>query len=167
MSKFTYYRNLILAIVCLFLGVSIGHVQLTQVNGGFPYKEELSKREGFVDWVQEYEYGIRFSFVDDKYNFNYPSKSDGQGIVYDSLLNSKGQKVEVLFEPREGTGLIYADKEFHDVFDIKVGGNVVRSYAESEKAWKSDNLLMPFILALFLIGGPYIWWKTKKEFKSA
>ena len=167
MSKFTYYRNLILAIVCLFLGVSIGYVQLTQVNGGFPYKEDLAKREGFVDWVQEYEYGIRFAFADDEYNFNYPSKSDGQGIVYDSLLNSKGQRVEVLFEPREGTKPIYTDKEFHDVFDIKVGDNVVRSYAESDKAWKSDNLLMPFILALFLIGGPYIWWKTKKEFKNA
>lgn len=117
--------------------------------------------------MQEYDYGIRFAFVDDNYNFNYPSKSNGQSIVYDSLFNSKGKRVEVLFEPRESTKPIYTTKEFHDVFEVKVEQNVIRSYAESEKAWKSDNLLMPFILVLFLIGGPYIWWKTKKEYKNA
>ncbi|MFB2734656.1 hypothetical protein [Shewanella mangrovisoli] len=167
MSKFTYYRNLILAAVCLFFGVSIAYVQLTQVNGGFPYKEDLAIREGYVDWIQKYDYGIRFAFVGDKYNFNYPSKSNGQSIVYDSLIDSKGVLVEVLFEPGDRTKPIYTVKEFHDVFEIKVGENVVRSYAESEKAWKSDNLLMPFIVVLFLFGGPYIWWKTKKEFKNA
>ncbi|MDK9683204.1 hypothetical protein AADY36_19040 [Pseudoalteromonas sp. D15MCD-2] len=167
MSKFTYYRNLILAAVCVALGISISYVQLTQKNGGFPYKEELVSRDGYIDWVQEYDYGIRFAFVDDNYNFNYPSKSNGQSIVYDSLFNSKGKRVEVLFEPSESTKPIYTTKEFHDVFEVKIEQNVIRSYAESEKAWKSDNLLMPFILVLFLIGGPYIWWKTKKEYKNA
>ena len=38
-------------------------------------------------------------------------------------------------------------------------------YEESEQAWKSDNKLTPFIVALFLIGGTYIWRKTKKEYK--
>ncbi|MCO6355755.1 hypothetical protein GBO14_13620 [Pseudoalteromonas shioyasakiensis] len=167
MSKFTYYRNLILAAVFVALGISISYVQLTQKNGGFPYKEELVSRHGYIDWVQEYDYGIRFAFVDDNYNFNYPSKSNGQSIVYDSLFNSKGKRVEILFEPRESTKPIYTTKEFHDVFEVKIEQNVIRSYAESEKAWKSDNLLMPFILVLFLIGGPYIWWKTKKEYKNA
>lgn len=167
MSKFTYYRNLMLAAACLFFGVSIMYVQLTQVNGGFPYKEDLAIHEGYIDWVQKHDYGIRFAFVNDKYNFNYPSKSNGQGIVYDSLINSKGVQVKVLFEPRDGTKPIYTVKEFHDVFEIMVGENIVRSYAESENDWKSDNLLMPFVVVLFLFGGPYIWWKTKKEFKNA
>ena len=139
MSKFTYYRNLILAAVCVALGISISYVQLTQKNGGFPYKEELVSRDGYIDWVQEYNYGIRFAFVDDNYNFNYPSKSNGQSIVYDSLFNSKGKRVEVLFEPRESTKPIYTNKEFHDVFEVKIEQNVIRSYAESEKAWKSDT----------------------------
>ena len=166
MSKVIYYRNLILAAVCFVLAICIGYVQLTQENGGFPYKSELVEREGFVDWVESYKYGIRFAFKDDEYNFNYPSKSNGQGIVYDSLISSKGKRVSVLFEEREYTAPIYTTKEFHDVFEIKVNEIIIRSYESSEQAWKSDNLLMPFIVILFLFGGPYILWKTKKEYKK-
>jgi hypothetical protein len=167
MSKLTYYRNIILSILSIILGVCIGYVQLTQENGGFPYKDDLSKREGFINWVQEYDYGIRFGFVDDPYNFDYPSKSDGQGIVYDSLLNSEGYKVAILFEPRETKKPIYTDKEFHNVFEVEVNDNIIRSYAESEKAWKSDNLLTPFIVVLFIFGGAYVLRKTRKEYKNA
>ena len=162
MSKFTYYRNLILAVVCFVLAICIGYVHLTQENSGFPYREDLVPHQGYVDWVEEYKYGIRFAFEGDKYNFNYPTKSDGQGIVYDSLLNSKGKNIEVLFEANKFTKPIYTVKEFYDVFEIKVNNNIVRSYIESEKAWKSDNLLMPFIVALFLFGGPLFGGKPRK-----
>ncbi len=72
----------------------------------------------------------------------------------------------VLFEAREYTAPIYTTKEFHDVFEIKVNEIIIRSYESSEQAWKSDNLLAPFIVVLFLFGGPYILWKTKKEYKK-
>lgn len=165
MSKFTYFRNLALSVISIVLGLCIGVVQLTQENSGFPYRDNLTEKSGLVDWVQEYKYGIRFAFLDDPLNFNYPSKSDGQGIVKESLVNSKGQVVTILYDSSDTSSPIYSSKVYHDFFELEVGGKVVRSYSQSEKAWKSDNKLTPFIVALFSLGGLYIWRKTRKAYK--
>ena len=91
--------------------------------------------------------------------------SNGQGIVEESLLKSKDQLVTILFEASDTHSPIYSSNIYHNFFELKVNGLLVRSYEESEQAWKSDNKLTPFIVALFLIGGTYIWRKTKKEYK--
>lgn len=65
MSKITYCRNLLLAAVSMVLGLCIGLFQLTQVNSGFPFKEELREKSGLVSWVQKHKYGIRFGFVNE------------------------------------------------------------------------------------------------------
>ncbi|PCK32996.1 hypothetical protein [Pseudoalteromonas piscicida] len=165
MTKFTYYKNLFLSAIGITLGLSIGFVNLNQVNSGFPFKSSLVEKSGFVDWVQAYDYGIRFGFVNDPMNFNYPSKSNGQGAVEQALLKSKGQLVTILFEASDTHSPIYSSKKYYNFFELKVNGQLVRSYEESEQAWKLDNKLTPFIVALFLIGGIYIWRKTKKEYK--
>ena len=165
MTKFTYYRNLSLSVICIALGLAIGFVNLNQVNSGFPFKSDLVEKSGLVDWVQAYDYGIRFGFVNDPMNFNYPSKSNGQGVVEESLLKSKDQLVTILFEASDTHSPIYSSKIYYDFFELKVNGLLIRSYEESEQAWKSDNKLTPFIVALFLIGGTYVWRKTKKEYK--
>lgn len=167
MSKFTYYRNIMLSIICIVFGVCIGYVNLTQQNSGFPNKSHLVEKSGYVDWVQSYKYGIRFSYVDDPLNFNYPSKSDGQGVVEKALLGSDGNLVTILYEAEDDHSPIYSEKVYNDFFELMVGDKLVRSYSESERAWKSDNKLMPFIMAFFLLGGPFIWWKSNKEYKNA
>lgn len=151
----------------MVLGLCIGFAHLNQVNSGFPFKDDLIKKSGLVKWVQEHKYGIRFGFVDDPMNFNYPSKSDGQGVVKDSLIKSKGQIVTILYDAADTHSPIYSSKVYHDFFQLTVDDLLVRSYSESEKAWKSDNKLTPVIVALFLIGGLYLWRKTKKEYKVA
>ncbi|MFY8327220.1 hypothetical protein [Pseudoalteromonas sp. ZZD1] len=165
MTKLTYYRNLCLSVISIALGLVIGFVNLNQVNSGLPFKTDLVEKSGFVNWVQAYDYGIRFGFVDDPMNFNYPSKSNGQSIVEESLLNSKDQLVTILYETSDTHSPIYSSKVYYDFFELKVNGLLVRSYEDSEQAWKTDNMLTPFIIALFLIGGIYIWRKTKKEYK--
>lgn len=167
MSKITYYRNLLLAAVSMVLGLCIGFFQLTQVNSGFPFKEELREKSGLVSWVQKHKYGIRFGFVNESMNFNYPSKADGQDVVKDSLMNSEGKIVTILYDATDTHSPIYSSKVYHDFFQLSVDGLLVRSYAESEKAWRSDNKLMPIIVALFLLGGIYIWRKTKKQYIMA
>ena len=165
MTKFTYYKNLSLSVISIALSLAIGFVNLNQVNSGFPFKSDLVEKSGLVDWVQAHDYGIRFGFVNDPMNFNYPSKSNGQGIVEESLLKSKDQLVTILFEASDTHSPIYSSNIYHNFFELKVNGLLVRSYEESEQAWKSDNKLTPLIVALFLFGGTYIWRKTKKEYK--
>lgn len=166
-TKIIYYTKLLFSALCIALGVSISYVQLTQENGGLPYRENLSEAVGYIDWVQSYKYGIRFSFIDGQRNFNYPSKSNGLGVVKDSLNASTEKLVTILFDGKNTTSPIYSDREYHDVLEVRVGEKVIRSYDDSAKAWKADNLLFPFIVALFLISGPYIGWNTIRGRKNA
>ena len=155
--KLYFYRGLSLS--CILLGIVIGHNALTQENDGFPFKEKLSERSGFIDRIEKYKYGIKFKFSDGDRNFNYPSKSRGQGVVWDALVASKGKEVTILYKSDDSNSPVYSKKRYHDVFEIKVNERMVRSYSESEKSWKSDNKLTPMIVVLFLLGGPCIWWK--------
>jgi hypothetical protein len=167
LSTFIYYRNLILSAICIIGGTALAWAHLTQENGGFPYLEQLTETSGQVDWVQSYDYGIRFGLVDSDKNFNYMSKMDGQGIVYDSLVNSGGKTVRILFKNSEPNSPIYTDKKYFSVFEIEVGDRMIRSLAESEDAWRSDNFFAPFLIVFFVFGGVYIGNKTIKERRNA
>ena len=145
------------------MGFVMAYFSLTSVNGGFPYKDSLSEVNGYISWVKEHKYGIRFSFMDNDLNFNYPSKSKGLWTVKNALVNSKGKVVTVLYKTNEGRLPIKPENEYHNVFEITENENVIRSYVEVQKAWKSDNKLMPIIIALFLLGGPYIWWEYGRK----
>ena len=163
-SKSIFYRNLILSGVSIFFGICMGYVYLNQENGGYPQKNLLSEKVGRVDWVYKYKYGIRFGLVDDERNYVYPSKSNGQGIVLDSLMKADSKNLSILFDAKDPKGPIYNDSEYYSVFEIVIDGKPIRMYEESEKAWKGDNNLMPFIALFFFIGGLYLWNKTKKDF---
>ena len=166
MTKSTYYKNLFVSIISIVLGLTIGFVNLNQVNSGFPFKSDLVEKRGFVEWVEAYDYGIRFGFVNDPMHFNYPSKSNGQDVVETTLLNSKNHIVTILYEATDSHSPIYSSTIYYNFFELSVNGQLVRSYEESEQAWTSDNKLTPLIVALFLIGGVYIWRKTKKDYMS-
>ena len=137
----------------------MAYSSLTSVNGGFPYKDRLSEASGYISWVKEHRYGIRFTFIDHNLNFNYPSKSKGLWSVKNALVNSKGKVVTVLYKANEGRLPIKPENEYHNVFEIIENENVIRSYDQAQKAWKSDNKLLPIIIISFLLGGPYIWWQ--------
>lgn len=62
MTKFTYYRNLSLSVICIALGLAIGFVNLNQVNNGFPFKSHLVEKVvlliGFKHTIMEYASGL-------------------------------------------------------------------------------------------------------------
>jgi hypothetical protein len=148
------------------LGTALGWTHLTQENGGFPYPDELVEISGQVEWVQSYDYGIRFGFIQTDRNFNYMSKMDGQGLVYDSLINSKDKTVRILFQDSDPNSPIYSDDEYFSVFEIEIDNQMIRSLSESEEAWRSDNFLAPFLITMFLAGGLYVGNKTLKARKK-
>jgi hypothetical protein len=166
-SNYEYYRNLTVAVTSIVFGTILGWTLLTQENGGFPNVEELLEAAGQVTWVESYDYGIRFGLNESDKNFNYMSKMDGQGLVYESLANSGDKHVKILYRGSDPNSPIYSDKKYFNVFQIESGGFMVRSLSESEKAWRSDNFLSPFLIAMFTLGGIYIGNKTLRARKNA
>lgn len=165
MTKFTYHRNLSLSVVSMIFAIGLAFSYLIEENGGFPHKSELIELQGYVSWVEERDYGISFGLTTHDFNFDYPSKANGQGVVLDALLNSEGKLVRFSYLPRDPSGPIYNDVKYYKVLELFVDEVPIRTYEETEDAWKADNQLMPFIFILFFGGSIYVWRKTKQEFK--
>ena len=167
MSNFEYYRNLVLSVACLLLGILLGLTHLFQENGGFPHEDELIEMSGYVTWVESYDYGIRFGIDETSLSFDYMSKMDAQGLIYNSLVNSDGQQITILYRDTDPTSPIYSDTVYFNVFQLAIDGEMIRSLSESEKAWRSDNFLAPFLILFFIFGAFYVARKTLRSRKNA
>lgn len=165
MTKFTYYSYLSLSVVSMFFALGIGYVYITQENSGYPLRGALVETQGYVSWVEKYKYGIRFGLTTSELNFVYPSKANGQGVVLEALLNSKGKQARFSYLSSEPKGPLYNDVKYYTVFELFVENIPIRTYEQTEKAWKGDNKLTPFIFVLFFGGSIYIWRKTKRGFQ--
>jgi len=163
MKKLVIYRDLLIAIVCVFIGVVMLYVNITEDNGGVPYKHSLIPLVGKTLWVNDGKYGIKFKLDGSNIFLNYPSKIGSMSKIYEALKNSKNQDVSVLYEqtiPRKG----FEGDVYHNVWQIVIDGRVIQSYENAEKSWRKDELWLWVVIPLFLIGGPYIGWKAWKKF---
>jgi hypothetical protein len=135
-------------------------------RAGIPPKSELLAASGEVSWVQERKYGTRFGLAGVAQKFEYPSKANGMGVVRKALRRGAERTVSVRYEA-DASGPIHSDEVYHDVWEIKVGDRVVRSYAESAAAWESDNRLTPWLAAAMALIGFYLgftaWQLRQKE----
>ena len=50
-----------------------------------------------------------------------------------------------------------------EFFEIRVAGNVVRSYQGVSEAWASDQKVMPYLGFFGIICGSYIFWMLRKK----
>lgn len=131
-------------------------------TGGLPMRGDLVPAEGEVIWVDKYRYGIRFGFNDDERKFNYPSKARELGLVRQSLESASGEITTVLIDPARSSSPLYSENIYFTVFEIRVGGHVVRSYSQISEKWMNDQSLMPYLGSFGILGGLWIFWSTRK-----
>lgn len=162
MKKLIIYRNFLIALISVFIGLAILNVNVTEDNGGVPYKHSLTAMNGKTLWVKDEKYGIKFKFAGADVFLNYPSKLGSKAMVYEVLKDSKHKDVSVLYKqtiPRQG----FDGDVYHNVWQIVIDGRVIQSYENAEKNWRNNELWLWVIIPLFLIGGPYIGWQTWRK----
>lgn len=167
MNRAKYYFQLLVALFSILVGLKILHVYFSDPAAGLPSYEDLTLIEGEVDWIKREKYGIKFGFLDNELNFNYPSKANGMGIIGDHLSNSYGKNVKILAELEDSFSPMGSNEKYHYVFEVIVGNQIVRSYEESSRAWLGDNKLIPYIGFGFLLGGIYIAVQAHRKRKYA
>ncbi len=137
------------------IGLIMLGVNLTKENGGVPYKNSLTELSGYVEWIKNEKYGVKFKFINNDTHLDYMSKFGGKNKVYERIIDSKGLTISVLYKetiPREGfKGTVY-----HDIWQISIGDEILKSYEELDEAYRGDNFLLFIIIPLFLFGGVYI-----------
>ncbi|WP_430462718.1 hypothetical protein ACQUQU_08000 [Thalassolituus sp. LLYu03] len=127
-------------ILCLLYG------QGGSDNGGMPYEFELMERNGTVAYVKDHPNEVSFSLYGDPGLYVYSRKSGASDRVYDALKYSMGRGVRVLCDMTLG----YSETP-SQCFDIKIGGQVIRSYGEVQEAWASDGKAGRYLAVVMVV----------------
>lgn len=165
MNKLAIYLHLTVAAISISLGFVILFFNLTEENGGVPYEHTLIKKSGEIDWVKKEKYGIKFQFLDKKLLFTYNSKLGGMNSIYQALQASNGKIVSIKYkETTRRSG--FSGDVYHGVWTIDIDGNSIRTYSESERAWRNDEYWLFVVVPLFILGGAHIARKSFRRLKS-
>lgn len=134
-------------------------------RSGIPRESDLLEASGGVAWLRQGKYGTRFGLAGVERQFTYSSKSNGMDVVSSALRGADGSSVSVRYEA-EAFGPLFSDQRYHRVWELKVGGRIIRSHAESAAAWESDNRLTPWLAAVMTLSGLYLGftaWRLRRQ----
>jgi hypothetical protein len=126
-------------------------------DAGMLEARQLAAATGTVTWVATHKYGVKFRLSTHPGVLDYPSKAKGNGVVSSALTNAGTQPVYALYNPSPRKPM-YSDEDHFDVWEVKVGEVVVRSVAESQAGWRSDNAIAPWLFVAFLLATIYFGW---------
>lgn len=118
---------------------------------------ELKAATGTVTWVVKHKYGVKFRLSSQPGVLDYPSKAKGNGAVSAALASAGSQTVYALYNPNPRRPLFSEENHF-DVWEVRVGSVVVRSIADSQVGWRSDNAVAPWLFAICLSASIYFGW---------
>ena len=128
-------------------------------DAGFPERASLATAQGRVAWHRSDRYGVEFGLDGTDLEFDYPSKANAADRVEAALEAADEQVVTVLYE-HEVHGPIGAEKRLHTVYEVAVGGRVVRSFAEVREAWEADDAILPWLLGFFVAVSTWLLWMS-------
>ena len=153
-----YSFRRLLAYAALSAGLAIiASLATFNRDAGLLERSELRAATGTVTWVSNHKYGVKFRLSTQPGVLDYPSKSSGNGAVYSALSNAGTQTVYALYDPNSRRPL-YSEEDHFDVWEVRVGDLVVRSFADSQAGWRSDNAVAPWLFAASLSASVYFGW---------
>jgi hypothetical protein len=133
---------------------------------GIPSRAELQPASGRVSWVQNGRYGVKFGIEAVPRSFDYASKGNASGLVYDALSRSDRPVVSILYDPNNPSEPI-SDDVYYGVFEISVADKLLRSHADIATAWQSDQNVAVWLASFFLLGGIYLAWIALRDKRAA
>lgn len=128
---------------------------LFDADMGIVPESTLLAAEGRVDWIEKDKYGVDFGLEGVERDFSFPNKGGNAGGIHDALAGAGDAIVRVRFEP-DSHGPMHSDVRYHDVWEVAVGDDVVRTYAETVDGYRHDNTFMPWLAGFFAFGGVFL-----------
>lgn len=123
------------AIVLALLGEGIpDRSRLIQVTGTLRSLEKATSKGGGLSTV-------RFSLAPDPRHFHYIAKAGRIDNVWIALGQAGQSEVSVLIDPSDAHVPPLEDRGFHTVFEVRVGNDVIRAYAQVVDSWGTDNII--------------------------
>jgi len=148
---YTWRQTLLIGVVSLAMGGGICF--LTTHNIGIPPASSLAVATGTVDWVRRERYAITFGLQGQARAYRYSSKANAMGLVLDRLAGAGRQPVRILYDAVHPSGPVWSDDKYNDIYELSVGGVMVRSHANMAAAYAADDRLGYWLGGAFVVAG--------------
>ncbi|NJC88586.1 MAG: hypothetical protein FIB02_08655 [Desulfuromonas sp.] len=135
-------RNILIwGIVLLAFGAFV----LTLVDKGAPDRSRLTAVVGQLKTLEKTTSkggglsSVRFSLASDHRDFHYISKAGHIDEVWSALRKAGHSEIGLLIDSTDSFSPPLESRAFHMVYEIKVGGNMIRPYPQVVESWDTDN----------------------------
>jgi hypothetical protein len=130
---------------------------------GIPPRSHLRPASGPVDWVQDGKYGIKFGLRGVQQSFDYASKGNAMGLVYDTLSSPGRPVITVLYDPGSAGSPTFSKDVYYSVYEFSVAGRPFRSHAEIDRAWRSDEAVGGWLGVAFVAIGIFLCFCARRS----
>ena len=127
--------------------LAFGAIVLTLLDDGIPDKSSLSHVTGQLRSLEKATSkggalsAVRFSLSTDPRHFHYISKAGNINNVWSALGQAGSSEVGVMIDPTGSHSPPLDHRAFHTVFEVRVGGEIIRPYAQVVESWGTDNFI--------------------------
>ncbi len=127
--------------------LAFGAVVLALSAPSVPQREQLAPAAGQLRELERSASkggglgAVRFSLSADARRFHYLAKAGQIDSVWQALERAGAAEVAVLYDPADARSPLGTGPALYPVFEIRVGGTLVRSHAQSAESWGADDTL--------------------------
>ncbi len=111
---------------------------------GLPDRAQLKELQGTLSHVAKNKYDVEFRLEPWKATFQYPTKARALPSIAAALR--EGDPATVLVD---GSTFVDGEEERATIFALTVDGKIVRKFADVEHAWRADNRVFYWLIAVF------------------
>ena len=129
------------------------HHHFTNLDSDVPPKTYLHEISGFIEWTEQYDYGVRFKFYSDERLFVYMSKFGEHEKVSKALRYNQGSPIYIFANLNDTIGPVYSEKRYHVVYEISKPNQMIRSHSQVSRSFRDDNKIAPFVGLGFTVFG--------------
>lgn len=108
--------------------------RLTEVVGQLKSLDKTTSKGGGLS-------AVRFSMTTDHRDFHYISKAGHIDEVWSALQQAGHSEISLLIDSADPNSPPFEDRTFYMAYEIRVGGNLIRSYPQVAEFWGTDNFV--------------------------
>lgn len=162
----SYSRNIL---IWGFVLLAFGAFVLALVNKKIPDRSRLTEVLGQLKSLDKTTSkggglsAVHFSLTTDHRDFHYISKAGQIDEVWSALQQAGHSEISLLVDSADSHSPPFGNNTFYTAYEIRIGGNLIRSYLRVAESWDTDNFvgeLLGYVSAI--VGGVLICFQLLK-----
>jgi hypothetical protein len=160
MQQASWRRMTVLALCSLAMGLYMSVFYDPRLQA----EADLLQASGQLNWVKTYRYGLRFALQGPPQVFDF-HRNSGSSEKVKKALETAGEKLVLVRYSKDTHGPVYSDDEYHDVWTLQIGSQVIRSYPEVLAAETDNAQKVVWLGWAFVCGGIYFAYVARKSYR--